>query len=203
MFTNLSTINDVSIRILSIDPGTNRLGIAFSIGCFKSRQLMVEEALTFDIDRLVNVTNEHMVETHGKYNTMSLCVYNLVKDLVQNYQPDWVICESPYMNSRFPLPYALLTLCTQSIQMAVKDYDVSIGFSLIDPASVKKRIGAKGNSGDKDSVYKAVSINPNINVNPLLLETIDEHASDAIAIGYYGFSTYLIDFNLMNERKLK
>ena len=197
MFTNLATIHDVELRILSIDPGTNRLGVSFAIAHLGKKQFIVQEAFTIDTDRLVNVIYSDKVDSHGKYNAVTITVYNLVKELIESYQPDWVICESPYMNSRFPLPYALLTLCTQTIYQSVKDYDVSIGFSLIDPASVKKRIGAKGNSGDKTAVHKAVLNAPYLTSLMDITTGIDEHASDAIAIGYYGFMEYLIQYKLI------
>lgn len=197
MFTNLDTINDVELRILSIDPGTNRLGVSFAIAHLGNKTFTVQDAFTIDTDRLVNVVNSDKVDSHGKYNTMTMSVYNLVRELIECYQPDWVICESPYMNSRFPLPYALLTLCVQTIYQSVKDYDVTIGFSLIDPASVKKRIGAKGNSGDKTAVYNALMKAPYLNAKIGLRENIDEHASDAIAIGYYGFIEYLNIYKLI------
>lgn len=196
MFSNLSTINDVSLRILSIDPGTQNLGVCFAIARLGDKQFEVQNVETIDIDRLVNIVNSELVEDYSKYPVMYNSVYRLTSELIIQFQPDWVICESPYMNSRFPLPYAILTLCTQAIHTAVKNYSTSIGFSMIDPASVKKQIGVKGNTGDKEAVKKAVLNNPFIKSN-LLLTDIDEHSSDAIAIGYYGFIDYLKGYNLL------
>lgn len=196
MYSNLSTIESVELRILSIDPGTQKLGTSFSIANFYNKRFTVLQAETIDVDRLVNVVNSEMVEDYSKYLTMVDNVYKLTKKLVEQYQPDWVICESPYMNSRFPLPYALLTLCTQAINKAVKDCSLSIGFSLIDPASVKKEIGAKGNSGDKLAVKTAVINHPLIH-STVNLYNLDEHSSDAIAIGFYGFKHYLKEYNLL------
>lgn len=198
MFTKLDTIENIELRVLSIDPGTNKLGCSFALAHLGCKTFTVLDANTIDIDRLVNIVHNDKVISHGKYNTMTDCVYQFINKLIQEYQPDWVICESPYMNSRFPLPYALLTLCVQSIQQAVKDFDVTIGFSLIDPASVKKRIGVKGNSGDKQAVYHALLKQPYLRTNiDLTNNSIDEHASDAIAIGYYGFMEYLICYRLI------
>lgn len=197
MFTKLDTIHDVELRILSIDPGTNKLGVSFAIAHLGNRTFTIQEAFTVDIDRLVNIVNSDKVDSHGKYNTMTASIYQLIKELILDYQPDWVICESPYMNSRFPLPYALLTLCVQTIYKSVKDYDVTIGFTLIDPASVKKQLGVKGNSGDKTAVYRALLECPFIHSIVDLNNNIDEHASDAIAIGYYGFMDYLKQYRLI------
>lgn len=191
----LSTAEDIQLTILSVDPGTQNLGLTASIADFKNREFEVITSQTIDIDRLVNINNAHLVEVYNKYSVMMDVVYSLIYEAVKQYNPDWVICESPYMNSRFPLPYALLTLCTQTINKAVKDYSTSIGFSLVDPASVKKEIGAKGNSGDKTAVKTAILTHPAI-VSNIDLSLLDEHSCDSIAIGYYGFSQYLKDYNL-------
>ena len=50
---------------------------------------------------------------------------------------------------------------------------------------MKKNIGVKGNSGDKDLMTTAVLNNPNIIFNDDIdTESLSEHAIDAIAIGY-------------------
>lgn len=192
----LDTINNVNLRILSIDPGTQNLGVSFAIANLGNKTFEVINVETIDINRIVNVINQDKVESYTKYGVMVDCVYDLIANLLIQYQPDWVICESPYMNSRFPLPYALLTLCTQTINRAVYNFHPRLAFTLIDPASVKKNIGVKGNSSDKTAVLNAVLNQPMI-YSKLDLSIIDEHSSDAIAIGYYGFIDYLKTYKLL------
>jgi Holliday junction resolvasome RuvABC endonuclease subunit len=117
---------------------------------------------------------------------MYTSVYRLITQMIHDMQPDLVICESPYMDKRFPLSYMLLSLCSQAVQQAVKDYSTFIPFEFIDPASAKKGVGAKGNNGDKELMRQAVLSCAYI-TGGMDLTRLDEHTIDSIAIGYNGF----------------
>lgn len=63
-------------------------------------------------------------------------------------------------------------------------------FYQVDPASVKRAIGAKGNA-DKDVVKYHIGLIPEI-VNNLThpLSAMDEHSVDATAVAYHQFLSY-------------
>lgn len=190
MLTDVSRKDDLSLRVLSIDPGTQNLGSAFSIADYTNKQFRVEYGYTFDVDNLVNKVNIDLKQSHSRNIAMYQSVYWLTLNLCWNFHPDWVLCESPYLNSKFPVSYALLTLCTQAVEHAVKDYSSAVLFDYIDPASVKRGVGVKGNSGDKELMKKAIMSHPSI-VSNLDINYFDEHTIDAIAIGFNGFNDLL------------
>lgn len=186
MLSQVSCKKDLSIRIMGIDPGTKNLGLSLGVCDFNSPKYLVVHGETFDIEYLTYKTNGYLTEFHSRNIAMYTSVYNLITQMVNDMQPDLVICEAPYMDKRFPLSYMLLSLCSQAVQQAVKDYSIFIPFEFIDPASAKKGVGAKGNNGDKELMRNAVLSNPYI-AGQFDLTQLDEHAIDSIAIGYNGF----------------
>jgi hypothetical protein len=56
-----------------------------------------------------------------------------------------------------------------------------MNFDTIDPSTIKKSIGVKGNSGDKELMREAVR---KITNNSVPVDIMDEHSIDSIAIGY-------------------
>lgn len=189
MLSQLSNKSDLSLRVLSIDPGTINLGYALSYTDFKNKLLIVDDCNTISIDTLVTKVHEYEFMNYGKNITMYETIYRLATDLLNNFHPDFVVSESPYLNSKFPIPYAMLTICTQAVQKACFDYRFSLPFMFIDPASVKTGVGVKGNNGDKNLMRNAVLQHPNIKAN-IDLSLLDEHSIDSIAVGYRAF-TYL------------
>lgn len=186
MLSQVSSKKDLSLRIMGVDPGTENLGMSLGVCDFRTPVYQIEQATTFDVKSLIHKSNTYLVEHHSRNIAMYVSVYNLVYQAVHDLQPDLVICESPYMDRRFPLSYMLLSLCVQAVHQAVKDYSIFIQFETIDPASAKMGVGAKGNSGDKDKMRAAVLGTKHI-TSHFDLNTLDEHAMDSIAIGYNGF----------------
>lgn len=186
MLSQVSSKQDLSLRIMGIDPGTENLGMSLGVCDFRVPSYNIIEGHTFNVKSLIHKSNEYLVNYQSRNIAMYRSVYELTYQLMHDYQPDLVICESPYMDKRFPQSYMLLSLCVQSVQQAVKDYSIFIHFETIDPASAKKGVGAKGNSGDKDQMREAVLNNSHIKSN-LNLNDFDEHTIDSIAIGFNGY----------------
>lgn len=186
MLSQVSSKKDLSVRIMGVDPGTENLGLSLGVCDFNTPKYVIELGETFNISHLTHKTNAYLTEFQSRNISMCTSVYNIVYQMVHDLQPDLVICESPYLNKRFPLSYMLLSLCSQAIQQAVKDYSIFIRFEFIDPASAKNGVGVKGNSSDKNDMRQAILSNPYI-VSDINLNSFDEHTLDSIAIGYNGF----------------
>lgn len=186
MLSQVSCKEDLSLRIMGIDPGTKNLGLSLGVCDFRTPMFVIEQGVTFDVEYLIHKTNAYTTEYHSRNIAMYHSVYRLIYQMVHDLQPDLVICEAPYMNKNFPLSYMLLSLCSQAIQQAVKDYSIFIPFEFIDPASVKTGVGVKGNNGDKELMQTAVLNNPMIQ-GKIDLTLVDEHTIDSIAMGFNGF----------------
>ena len=186
MLSQVSSKQDLSLRIMGIDPGTENLGMSLGVCDFITPKFEVIEATTFDIKSIIHKSNPYLVEFQSRNIALHVAIYNLVYQMVSDLQPDLVICEAPYMDKRFPLSYMLLSLCCLAIEKAVKDYSVFIRFETIDPATAKMGVGAKGNSGNKDLMNHAVLNHPLI-TGTMDFTQLDEHAIDSIAIAANGF----------------
>lgn len=192
MLSQVSSKKDLSLRIMGVDPGTKNLGLSLGVCDFNSPKYIIEFGETIDVAYLTYKTNSYLTEYQSRNIAMYTAVYNVTYRMVHELQPDLVICESPYMDKRFPLSYMLLSLCSQAVQQAVKDYSIFIPFEFIDPASAKKGVGAKGNCGDKVLMQHAVLNNAHI-TSLFDMSLFDEHTIDSIAIGYNGFLGILQD----------
>lgn len=186
MLSQVSSKQDLSLRIMGVDPGTENLGMSLGVCDFMTPKYNIIDASTFDIKHLIHKTNSYLTQYQSRNIAMYTAVYQLVYQAVHDLQPDLVICESPYMDRRFPLSYMLLSLCSQAVEQAVKDYSIFIPFEYIDPASAKKGVGVKGNNGDKNLMREAILSNKLI-TGSIDLSLLDEHAIDSIGIGYNGF----------------
>ena len=186
MLSQVSSKEDLSLRIMGVDPGTRNLGVSLSVCDFKTPMFMVHDGQTFDVEALTHKTNAYTTEFHSRNIAMYRSVYELIYQSVHDLQPDLVICESPYLNKRFPLAYMLLTLCSQAVHQAVRDYSIFIPFEFIDPSSAKMGVGVNGGSSDKNLMQHAVLNNPMIQ-GMFDLSTLDEHTIDSIAIAFNGF----------------
>lgn len=104
-----------------------------------------------------------------------------------NFEVHGVASECPYMG-RFPQAYAALTECLTSIRSAVHDYDPTLVLHEIDPATVKMNVNVNGKSGDKqlmtNAVTELIKTGRILNTGLVNIGLLDEHAIDAIAVGY-------------------
>lgn len=186
MLSQVSSKQDLSLRIMGIDPGTENLGMSLGVCDFITPNFNIIDATTFDIKTIIHKSTPYLVEFQSRNIALHNAIYNLVYQMVGDLQPDLVICESPYMDKRFPLSYMLLSLCCLAIEKAVRDYSIFIPFELVDPATAKMGVGAKGNSGNKELMREAV-LNNKLITGSMDLNQLDEHSIDAIAIAACGF----------------
>lgn len=76
------------------------------------------------------------------------------------------------------------------LRQSVMQYDQWLPYYMVDPPTVKKAVGAKGNA-DKEEVKRQLLLIPEIVEKSLVdLSTLDEHSIDAIAVGYFLLNRY-------------
>jgi Holliday junction resolvasome RuvABC endonuclease subunit len=177
---------DCVYRILAIDPGTNALGVAVLDVDIDKAIVTVQHATTIDISKL-SQNYPQLIMIHGERVSKLHAVEMALFKMFRAWKPDEIVSEAPYLG-RFPQAFSALVECLSSIRRAVMEYNRALPLPTIDPASVKKAVGVSGKSGDKDAITVAIQRQPdllmNVNVNDL-----DEHARDAIAVGYAFYKT--------------
>lgn len=174
--------------IMAFDPGTDNLGVA---------------EIRFDVEtlELVNVAAKTLVASRHTRNFWSNDVHgdrfgrinwleDEVVDLLFLCQPFQIAVESPFFNRMRPNAFEPLIQIKFALQRAVARYTAWKSLYEIDPPTVKKAVGAKGNA-DKHVVREAV-LKLNLPfTGPVPIENLDEHSIDAIAVGLARFEQML------------
>lgn len=172
------------VRVMGIDPGSRTLGISF-VDCFPYEQhLTLTESWTLNTDLAIR-RNRFRAARLGEHQIRMEAIHEEVLLAMQNYYPDVVIMETPYLG-RLPQSFFVLTQVMTSIERAVCDYSAAMILEKIDPSTVKKAIGVPGNSSDKELVRKAVEgLEYLENLSGRELESLTEHSIDSIAVAHY------------------
>ena len=173
-------------RLLSIDPDTDTLGVSILSYDFVNKQINLEFAYTMNASK-DSKRYKLACDVHGNRYGRLHSLQEALTDLMFNFNIHGVVSECPYMG-RFPQAFAALTECLSCIRAAIVNYDPLLMLHEIDPSTVKMHVGVNGKSGDKDLMFAAIDnllssgrIRNNGNLNHRLL---DQHAIDAIAVGY-------------------
>lgn len=172
-----------STTIVGFDPGSENLGFATIEFDFATYQIIATTAVTYVGSKLMN-KNSWLIEHHGERVARIASLKEMVKERLSEIDPILVVCESPFYNPRRPSAYGVLIEVMLALTEATREYDPWRVMCMIDPPTVKKAVGAKGNA-DKDAVKKAVIELPGLNYkgNTALID-LDEHSIDAIAVAY-------------------
>lgn len=183
---------DKDYRILSIDPGTHTLGLIVSevgIGTrltIRSIETLNGSFLANRYEGLIAVRNDKTARLKG--------IKDRFREILELWNPDIVISEAPYLGGMVTA-YTGLVECLWVLQESLYEYNPSLLFNRIDPASVKKAMGVSGKSGDKSLVKEAIIKRKHWLELPegITLEGLDEHQADALAVALH----YCLDRKLL------
>ena len=181
MFEELPTV-------MSFDPGTNHLGIAVFNVIPETGVLILKHAWTTDIAKLAEDRYPGLAAYHGIRMAKLQAIEDVIAKAVESWMPTTLISESPYMG-RFPQAFGALVECLYVIRSMILRWDYGVVLHTIDPASVKQAVGVSGRSGDKSLMAAAIQKHPTrLDLSSVDLTRLDEHAIDAIAVGYAHFN---------------
>ena len=175
-------MNNRSLRILSIDPGTSYTGICIA-DLFSDDILRVRFVETINAERLAKHLRD-IEHIYGARYARILAIGNQLQHLLELYSPDVIVSEAPFYNPSRPQAYGALVEVVTMLKTTVCRYNSSLTFVSIDPSTVKKGVGVSGASGDKDLMKLALQkcnilyeayLNPN---------SFDEHSVDAVAVAF-------------------
>jgi Holliday junction resolvasome RuvABC endonuclease subunit len=170
-------------NMLFIDPGLNNTGVAIYTVDSETSNITTIDAFTIECDNShieTGMDPEAFSERFIKLHKLTIAIQRVM----MTYNPSVVVCESPFFNRFRPTAYSALVQVIHVLQEAIYYFNPNIGFSTLEPLLIKKHVGAGMMKGKLD-VKKVVSENSFI-MSRLVrdIDTLDEHAIDAIAIGY-------------------
>ena len=183
--------SDKAIRFIGIDPGSHHLGFSVLEKNLEDNTIALIYSHTIK-GSTIEKEYAHIKEYAGARFAKVYGYKMTLMEYFENFEPDHVICESSYMGN-FAAAYGALMEMIMTVMMAAVEYRSNLSVTTIDPASVKKYIGAKGNNGDKDVMRQCVKNLEILFYQPVSIDELDEHSIDSIAIGYWGISRALDD----------
>lgn len=171
---------DNTVTVLSIDPGTIRLG--FSIIKLSIPDLKITEVFAWTIEATrLDFYKEEVVSIHGEKFARIIAIKRMLKCVLEFYRPLSVVCETPFFNMQRPSAAGPLYELLTTIEQTVFEWDSQKPLYKVEPKTVKKAVGASANA-KKDEVRIALSKVEELKC--ACLDFLDEHAIDAIAVGY-------------------
>ncbi len=186
-----------TFNVLAIDPGLNNCGIAILTIQVSPPRILSIFATTLKADRLIDDCSlddeDYAEQTHKRHR---MC--EGLRTYLRAYDPCHVVSESPFFDRRKPGSFVVLAEVLVSLFDTVAEHNSLVRFSKVEPLVVKKILGVAGQKG-KEVVREAmenVEVITDVLQDPL--DTLDEHAIDAIGVGYAWF---LRKSNLLGESK--
>ena len=173
----------LTTKLVCFDPGLNTTGVSVYEVDSRTKQVLSVFAYTIHTEKLRDFTGldeEILTERTHKLYKLGLAIQHVLAD----HNPRIVGCEAPFYNHRTPMAFVSLSEVVSMIRHSVMTYNYNTPFHLVEPQLVKKGVGVAGKKG-KDVVMDAMSRIPEVmGVLHTPLEGLDEHAIDAIAVGW-------------------
>ena len=172
-------------RVLGVDNGTDTVGIAVVDHHLATGLSKVIHAETLTASRTAYTRHEGRLDARGKMHARLDVISTFFWEVLNEFDPDVVGCESPFQHLHAQ-SFAALTTAMNGLSSTTFDYCTTLEFSKISPGSAKKAVCPVGQYGNsKEHIREMIGINNDIEfVDGLLLNNLDEHAVDAIAVAH-------------------
>jgi Holliday junction resolvasome RuvABC endonuclease subunit len=177
---DLYTDNCSTFTILGIDPGTTTLGYAvYHIGI---QDLDIHNAFAWTVDSTrLAFFREDIIVTHGEKFARILAHKQNLKLILERYDPLMVTCETPFFNRLRPSAGGPLFELYGTVEQTVFEWDQTKPLYKAEPKSTKVAVGAAHNAKKPEMLAALKKIKELSMVN---FDFLDEHAVDALAVGY-------------------
>lgn len=170
--------------MIGIDPGSTTTGFSIFNVDPKTEEIIQLEGFTLDLGKTQD--NQWLVENYGDRYRRLDGLKNKLLDILCSYHPAIISIESPFFNQLRPQAYGVLMEVMAVIKSTIMQYDNWLVPQLIDPSSVKNAVGA-GGGAKKEVIREKILELPETLKYLSLIQTLDEHSLDALAVNYARF----------------
>lgn len=177
MFPNI----EKRFRVLGIDPGSNATG--FSVIDFdpETGQKTIVYQYTLTTNEAI-AGNEHVIPQYGEREARYMGYKRFMNQVLDFYNPDVVACEAPFLH-RMPQAFKVLSELTSIFRHCVIEWNYTRDFVIVPPTNVKKCVGVKAKSNDKEDMRRAVMGRTDLSyAEGVTLDNMTEHAVDALCV---------------------
>ena len=175
------------LNIVSHDPGKS-LGCAFLDVDTETKLVVARDAMTADLDKLIENYHPELLSSHGKLLARTFMVNKIVGKYCDAWEPDFLVHETAFSAhgrkgfGNAVEAFASLRENILAIKLAAMNYDITLPIKPINPSTVKYAVmGDK--SSDKSEIKSGLLALPDLTIT-FDTQHLDQHGWDAIAIGY-------------------
>lgn len=188
------------LRLLSIDPGTDQMGLACSQINIDQSIMVVVDANTCSASKRLRFDPyyQQLEAIHGSRFARLWIHQQVLRCELTRWHPHEVISESPFIGPKHTNAFEALVQCVHSLRQAIFSYDPWMNLQLVAPMEAKKAIQRSHRGvvkGDVKFALDQLIDQPQMSRlfvhEQLDWESLDEHALDAIAVGYARFQQWL------------
>lgn len=185
--------DDETVRILGIDPGTDKLGVAIVDVNIITREAILVFANTYHASS-VEKGKDWESTIRGARDVRLRHLSCELTELFNTVNPLLIGAESPFLQRSRVSAFEALVECYMMLRETVWNYNTSICLQRIDPITAKSAVGVSHIGTDKDDVHKAVIATYSGKHLPAVkIEELDEHSSDAVTVAHYIYRRYILN----------
>lgn len=172
-------------RVLGIDNGTDTVGIAVVDHHLITGLSTVVHAETLTASRTAYTRHEGKLDSRGKMQARLEVIATWLWEVLNEFDPDVIGCESPFQHLHAH-SFAALTTAIDNLSAVAFHYCTTLEFSKISPGSAKKAVCPVGQYGNsKEHIREMIGKNKDIVFGEgVKLDDLDEHSVDAIAVAH-------------------
>lgn len=169
-------------KLLSIDPGSTYLGI--SVFEFDPRTVDIVSIHSFTLDATKLDIDPDRIEAIGLRPARIARLMLALEGILYIYKPNVVVCEDAFWNPGRPSAFEPLVECISGVRMTCQRYQPLMTVGMIRASVAKNAIGVSGGASKTPILQGLMAIKEIVKTTQEPLNTLSEHAHDAIAIGY-------------------
>lgn len=169
-------------RLMSIDPGS-RAGLGIAISDIGEDGMVNLYANTVDLVHQAKIRS--IPNTYYARSEMLSCT---IAHMGRAWNVQEIVCEGNYYRG-LPQPFKVLTQVVDAIRVGSALFLGHGDIAIIDPTTVKRSVGVSHKGTDKDDMARAIKsglLGLTLQ-DDVFTDSLDQHAVDAIAIGYAYF----------------
>lgn len=172
-------------RVLGVDNGTDTVGIAVIDHHLVTGLSKVVHAETLTASKTAYTRHEGRLDARGKMHARLDVISTFFWEVLNEFDPDVIGCESPFQHLHAQ-SFAALTTAMNGLAETAFNYCTTLEFEKVAPGSAKKAVCPVGKYGNsKEHIREMIDINKSIVFdNGLSLVKLDEHSVDAIAVAH-------------------
>lgn len=191
---------DDVIRIVSIDPGTDTLGVAVLDISIDTYRPVLVYADTFIASKEVQ-DRKWGTEMRGGRDLRLESHHIRLYDLFRAVTPTLVAAESPFLARGRVSAFEALVECYAMLRAVCWEYSPSLYLRRVDPITAKNAVNVNHVGTDKTDVRRAVIAHYKEScAEDVDIEALDEHAIDAVAVGHSIHRKYLLNESFSMKR---